>query len=141
MKSAGLGLESYAADHGGRFPFHTNGCAAALALPVAGGYCSDSELTGPGHVARVYVQGLSRADDAQIAILFDKVPTPGGDHCHFFQRMRAPVGREVYTIGNGLSFILEREWSKFSKKQMDLLVAAGITRAQAEEYYSETLNR
>ena len=141
MKSAGLGLESYAADHGGRFPFHTNGCAAALALPVAGGYCSDSEFTGPGHVTRVYVQGLSRSDDGEIALLFDKVPTPGGDHCHFFARMRAPLGREVYTIGNGMRFILEREWSKFSRRQMDLLVAAGIPRAQAESYYSETPNR
>jgi len=141
MKSAGLGLESYAADHGGRFPFHTNGCAAALALAVAGGYCCDSELTGPGYVTRVYVQGLSRANDGQLAMLFDKVPTPGGDHCHFFQRMRAPLGREVYTIGNGMRFIPQREWSKFSIEQVNLLVAAGIRRREAEDYYSEIPRR
>lgn len=137
MKSAGLGLESYAADHGGRFPFHTNGCMAALALAIAGRYCSDSELTCPGYIPRVYVQSLSRTNDGEIAILFDKVPTPGGDHCHFFQRMRAPLGREVYTIGNGMRFIPESGWSKFSREQVDLLVAAGMKQLQAEDYYSE----
>jgi len=136
MKSAGLGLEAYAADHGGRFPFHTNGCAAALALARAGSYCSDSELTGPSYVTRVYVQGLSRADNSEIAILFDSVPTPGGDHCHFLQRMRAPLGREVYTIGKGMRFIPETEWSTYSREQVSLLVAAGIPRPQAEDYYS-----
>jgi hypothetical protein len=141
MKSAGLGLESYAADHGGRFPFHTNGSAAALALPIPGGYCSDSELSGPGYITRVYVQGMSRADDGKIAILFDKVPTPGGDHCHLFQRMRAPLGREVYTIGGGMRFIPESKWSEFSREQIELLVGAGIPRPQAEAYYSESPRR
>jgi len=141
MKSAGLGLESYAADHGGRFPFHANGCSAALALASSGGYCSDSELTGPGYVRRVYVQGLNRTNDGEIAILFDKVPTPGGDHCHFFHRMRAASGREVYTIGSGMRFIPEREWSKYTREQVSLLVAAGISRPQAEAYYSEIPKR
>src|SRR3569832_1217055 len=74
-------------------------------------------------------------------MLFDKVATPGGDHCHFFRRMRAPLGREVYTIGNGMRFILERDWSKFSRRQVELLVAAGIPRAQAEGYYSANNKR
>lgn len=136
IKSAGLGLDTYAADHFGRFPFHTNGSAAALILAIAGGYCSNSELTGPGYVTRVYVQGLGQADNGQIALLFDKVPTPGGDHCHLFQRLRAPLGREVYTIGNGMRFIPESEWAEYSKRQVTLLIAAGIPRLQAEAYYS-----
>jgi hypothetical protein len=137
MKSAGLGLESFAGDHGGRFPFHTNGCAAALAQAIAGGYCSGSELSGPGHIPRVYVQGLSRANDGEIAILFDKVPTPGGDHCHLFRRIWAPLGREVWTIGAGMSFIPESRWPAYAKRQVESLVAAGMPKQQAENYYLE----
>ena len=156
MKSAGLGLESYAADHGDRFPFHTNGYADALILASKDGYCSDAELTGPGYkpevlervrksgehapeneFGRVYVQGLSCADNTKIAILFDKIPTPGGDHCHLFRRLWAPLGREVYTIGDGMHFILESEWPRYCREQVALLVTAGVNRPQAEAYYYE----
>jgi hypothetical protein len=44
---------------------------------------------------------------------------------------------EVWTIGSGLRFIRESEWPDYSKKQIELLVAAGIARTQAEMYYSE----
>ena len=157
IKGGGLGLEGYAEEHGGLFPFHTNGYGDALVL-VNDGW--DAALTGPGYDAkvferarrtgedapesefgRVYVQGLSRTKDPEIAILFDKLPTPGGDHCHLFRRMRAPLGREVWTIGSGMRFVPESRWPTYSREQIELLVAAGIPRQQAEKYYSEKANR
>lgn len=107
----GQSLGFYAHDHSGRFPFHTNGYGDALVMMESGW---DEALTGPGYDAsvfarvrrtgedapeiefgRVYVQGLSETNDPEIVLLFDKMPTPGGDHCHFFARVRAPLSREV----------------------------------------------
>ena len=149
-----MSLIAYASDHGGRFPFHTNGYGDALVL-VNDGW--DAALTGPGYSAevfgrvrssgedapesefgRVYVQGLRDTDTTEIVILFDKLPTPGGDHCHGFRRLFAPLGREVWTIGGGMGFVPEEQWPAFSKEQTELLVGAGITREQAEMYYSES---
>jgi hypothetical protein len=153
IKGGGISLEGYAQHHGGRFPFHTNGYGDALLL-VNDGW--DAALTGPGYdtqvferarktgedapeneFGRVYVQGLSETNDPEIALLFDKLPTPGGDHCHLFARISAPLGREVWTIGSGMPFIPESRWPAYSKRQIELLVAAGISRQQAETYYSE----
>ena len=158
MKVGGLGLMGYAHEHGGQFPFHTNGYGDALLLLINDGW--DAALTGPGYhtqifqrgrktgedapeseFGRVYVQGLRDSNDAEIALLFDKLPTPGGDHCHLFSRMFAPLGREIWTIGGGLRFISESRWPAFAKEQIELLVAAGIPREQAERYYSESLKR
>lgn len=149
----GLSLEAYAHEHGGHFPYHTNGYGDALLL-VNDGW--DAALTGPGYdtqvferarrtgenapeseFGRVYVQGLRDTDNAEIGILFDKLPTPGGDHCHFPRRLIAPLAREVWTIGGGTRVIAESEWPAYAKKQIELLVAAGIPRAQAEMYYAE----
>lgn len=153
MKGGGLDLEGYAHEHGGVFPFHTNGYGDALVL-VNNGW--DAALTGPGYDAtvfervrrtgedapesefgRVYVQGLSRTNDPELALLFDKIPTPGGDHCHLFRRMWAPLGREVWTIGGDMAFIPESQWQVYAKRQVELLVAAGVPRQQAESYYAE----
>lgn len=157
IKGGGMHLKVYAHDHDGRYPFHTNGYGDALIL-VNGGW--DAALTGPGYDAmvfdrarksgedapefefgRVYVQGLSETNDSKIAILFDKLPTPGGDHCHLFRRMFAPLGREVWTIGGDMNFIPESRWPTFAKEQVELLVAAGIARKQAETYYFESSKR
>ncbi len=157
MKGGGLDLMGYAREHGGQFPFHTNGYGDALLL-VNNGW--DAALTGPGYdtqvferarktgedapeseFGRVYVQGLRDINDPEIAILFDKIPTPGGDHCHLFRRLFAPLGREVWTIGGDMRFIPESRWSAFAKEQIELLVAAGIAREQAERYYSESPKR
>ena len=149
-------MMGYAHEHGGQFPFHTNGYGDALLL-INNGW--DAALTGPGYdtqvferarktgedapeseFGRVYVQGLRDTDNPEIAILFDKLPTPG-DHCHGFRRLSAPLGREIWTIGSGMRFILESRWPVFAKEQVELLVAAGIARAQAERYYSERATR
>lgn len=157
IKGAGLALIFYADENGGNFPFHPDGYGDALLLLDEN---SDDSLTGPGYdtrvlkrvrktgenapeneFGRVYVQGLSETSDPNIALLFDKLPTPGGDHCHLFRRMTAPLGREVWTIGLGMQFIPESEWPAFSKNQIGLLVNAGIAREQAEAYYSEKAMR
>lgn len=149
----GLSLSAYAQEHEGRFPFSPNGYAAALVMVNAGW---DASLTGPGYNARVfervrrtgeiapasefgrvYVQGLSATNDPEIALLFDKLPTPGGDHCHFPRRLIAPLAREVWTIGSDHRVIPETEWPAYSKLQIELLVNAGLPKEQAENYYSE----
>jgi hypothetical protein len=151
IKQVGLALETYAHYHGGLYPFHTNGYGDALLMLEEE---SLSLLTGPGYTAevfqrardnktdvpenecgRVYVQGLSETNDG-IALLFDKTPSPG-DHRHFLSRISAPSVREIWTIRSGMHIIRESEWPAYAKKQIQLLVEAGIPRKQAEAYYSE----
>jgi hypothetical protein len=153
MVGGGQSLTRYAREHGGQFPFHTNGYGDALVMMESGW---DSTLTGPGYdtavfervrrtgedapeaeFGRVYVQGLTETNNPEIALLFDKLPTPGGDHCHFLARLSAPLAREVWTIASGRQVIRESEWRAFAKRQIELLVAAGISREQAERYYAE----
>jgi hypothetical protein len=156
IKQADGMLEQYAITHGGRFPFHTNGYGDALLLLVADDPTCAMMLTGPGfddrpflralkngghlpeaECGRVYVQGLSVSNDVEIAILFDKIPTPGGDHCHMLQRLKAPLGREVLTIGGGHGgYVPESEWPEYSRKQIELLVQAGMTRQHAKSLYA-----
>ncbi len=142
-------LNQYAHEHGGRFPYHTNGYGdAVLLIPDVWLGC----FSGPGydtkawekarrtgaHVpeavcGRVYVQGLSVTNSPDIILLFDKIPSPG-DHCNGFRRIHAPLVREVVEIG-GVDIIPESDWPAVAKRQIELLVAAGISREQAERYY------
>lgn len=148
-------LAQYAQEHGGRFPFHTNGYGdAVLLIPDVWLGC----FSGPGHdtkaweearrtgsdvpedqCGRVYVQGLSATNDPEIILLFDKIPSPG-DHRHLFSRIGAPQVRDVVKIG-GVEIIPESEWPAIAKRQVELLVAAGIAREQAELYYSANAKR
>ena len=148
-------LAQYAQEHGGRFPFHTNGYGdAILLIPDVWLGC----FSGPGYntraweearktggnvpedqCGRVYVQGLSSTNDPGIVLLFDKIPT-AGDHKHSFGRIGAPLVREVVTIG-GVDIIPESEWPAMCKRQIELLVAAGIASDQAESYYSEKVKK
>jgi hypothetical protein len=156
IKAATLSLRIYADDHHGRFPFHTNGYADALLL-VADAWLPS--FTGPSYNAavlerarqtgqhvpesacgRVYVQGLTDEDSPNIALLFDKVPSPG-DHRHLFSRLHAPLVREVGMLDGSMRTIKESVWPAFAKQQIELLVAAGITREQAQMYYSEKAKR
>jgi hypothetical protein len=145
---AGGCLNRYADKHEGRFPFHPKGYPAALLLMDEDGF---SFLTGPGYDAgplreakrtgkdlveedcgRVYVQGLTKQSDQRIALLFDKLPTPGGDHCPLPTRLWAPFGREVWFVGAGRRFVLESEWPAFAREQVELLVQEGFDRHKAE---------
>ena len=155
ISGTGLSLLTYAEENGGRFPFHTNGYGDALLLltnEMAGFWAG---FTGPGYdgkvfaeaartgrhipeeaCGRVYVQGLSRTNDPEIALLFDKLPTPGGDHCNGLARLRAPLGREVWIVGGGIKWIHETEWPQFARGQVQLLVKAGMSRREAEGLYA-----
>ena len=153
----GQSLRIYAQDHGGRFPFHTNGYADALLLLDDSW---DTALTGPGYTAavfermrktggnapeaefgRVYVQGLAETNAPDIAILFDKLATPGGDHCHGLGRLWRPLVREVWTIGGGRKVIAENDWKAYAVNQVTMLVAAGIPRETAESYFGTEITK
>jgi hypothetical protein len=153
--AAGLGLQNYADEHGGQIPAHPNGYGDALLLLGDDLYYC---FTGPGYstkafeeaqrtgrdlpeseCGRVYVQGLTNKTKglSNIVLLFDKLPTPGGDHCHFANRCFAPLGREVL-FGNGTRrFIEEAHWPAFAREQIELLVGAGIPRKEARRLYAE----
>jgi hypothetical protein len=151
IKSAGLGFQAYAHEHQGSFPSNTNGFGNALLVLVKGGYCTIGEITGPGddgrvfgeamktgapipeeRCSRVYIQGLSGNDNPQIALLFDKKPTHGGDH---FRRPWRPLLREVSLLDGSMQAILEKNWPAFASNQVELLVQAGIVRTAAQHYY------
>lgn len=152
IKFAGLELIRYADEHHGRFPVHPKGYANALLLLDEDCFHA---LTGPGYDAaplrnakrsgaelsevecgRVYVQSLSKKSNPEIALLFDKLPTPGGDHCPLPARLWASLGREVWFVGGSMEFVPEREWPEFTKKQVELLVQEGFEREEAERLFT-----
>jgi hypothetical protein len=161
IKISGSTLQSYAADHEGRFPYHTNGFGDALLLHVKEdalnyGDTNTGEytvrfITGPGDdgkvfkdalrnstavpeekCSRIYIQGLTETNNPQIALLFDKKSTRGGDH---FRRPWGSLLREVCMLDGSMQTIREELWAAFSKRQIDLLVEEGIDSATAEHYY------
>ena len=155
MKNAGLGLNLYARDHEGRFPFHTNGFGDALLLFVKEEPSSLLSVCGPdddgqlfvaaltngldvieARCSRIYVQGLSDSNNPNIAILFDRYATRGGDH---FRSHFAHYVREVGMLDGSMQRIRAEGWSDFAFNQINLLVAAGIPRQTAEGYYKDTL--
>jgi hypothetical protein len=155
MPAALLGFHEYADHHGGRFPYHARGYGNALLLMDEMYYPT---LTGPGYdtkpfldakhngtelaeedCGRVYVQGLSMKTKSglwNVAILFDKLPTPGGDHMPLPGRMWHPLGREVGFADASHRFIPETDWPAFAAEQIELLLAEGIPRAEAERLYA-----
>jgi hypothetical protein len=160
IPQAGLALRIYAGDHFGHFPAHTNGYGDALLLLLEGEYTLSYALTGPGYdrfvfdcaltnrtdvpeaeCGRVYVQGLTETNNPELVILFDKLPTPGGDHCHGFARLTAPLCREVAFVDGSRRTIREAGWPQFSRKQIELLEKEGFSREQAEALYAETPKR
>jgi hypothetical protein len=152
IKAAGLTLDGYAQDHGGKFPYDVKGYGNALLILPEECYHT---LTGPGYdtdafheakrtggvlheddCGRVYIQGLTTKSNHQIALLFDKVPTPGGDHCHFPTRLWAPLGREVWLVGCHQEFVPESAWPDFASKQVELLVKEGFDRQVAVRLFT-----
>jgi hypothetical protein len=152
MKQTGLSLRTYALDHGGRFPFHTNGFGDAILLLIKELGDDPRLFTAPGdngslyrkcvktsahmpeeRCTRAYVQGLSDTNNPQIALVFDRYPTREGDH---FRRPWGPRLREVAMLDGSMEVIREEKWPEFRRKQIELLVAEGITRAQEEELYA-----
>ena len=68
--------------------------------------------------SRVYVQGLCETNSPEIAILFDRYSTPGGDHFHSPWR---PLVREVCMLDGSMQVIRETNWAQFSSSQIELL--------------------
>jgi hypothetical protein len=152
IKAAGMHFRLYCEDHGGRFPFSTNGFGDALLLlaedqgdwviDVVTGVGDDGgayrmALSNGTHLAetncsRIYVQDLTTNSDHEIAMLFDAYPIHGGDH--FRCPWRPPV-REVCLVDGSMQIVPETDWPAFAQKQIELLVAEGIARTNAEKYY------
>lgn len=151
MKQTGLTLAQFASQHQGKFPFHTNGFGDALVLLLTEMGERPKLVTAPGddgawlqefiqsganvpeeRCTRAYVQGLSEGSNPEIALIFDRYPTRGGDHR---RRPWGPKLREVWMLGSDHKSIKERDWPEFARKQIDLLVAEGVARSEAEKYY------
>lgn len=161
IKISGSALRTYASEHQGRFPYDTNGFGDALLLLVKEdalqmGDTNTGEytvrfITGPGdngkvfqdalrsggHVpeekcSRIYIQGLSESNNPDIAILFDKKSSRGGDH---FRRPWGPLLREVCMLDGSMKTVPEEKWASFSKQQIQLLIQDGIKSSVAERYY------
>jgi len=160
IAQVGMAFQMYANDHAGRFPAHTNGYGDALLLLLRDDPALSFALTGPGYdrlvfdcaltnhtdvpesqCGRVYIQGLAANCDPSIVLLFDKLPTPGGDHCHGLARLSAPLCREVALADGSHQTIREHDWPEFTRKQIELLVEEGFSREQAEAVYAEEPKR
>jgi hypothetical protein len=160
ITQAGLSLRQYSVEHYGKFPFHTNGYGDALLLLIRDKYTNSDPLTGAGYESsvfdraltndtdvpesecgRVYIQGLTESSNPEIVLLFDKLPTPGGDHCHGLARLTAHLCREVALVDGSHQRIREADWPEFSRKQVQLLMKEGFSREQAEIIYREKPKR
>jgi hypothetical protein len=65
--------------------------------------------------------------------VFDRYPTRGGDH---FRRPWGPPLRDVALLDGSMLSIREEKWPEFRRKQVELLVAEGISQADAEKLYA-----
>ena len=138
MKNAGLSFRIYAGDHDGKYPFHANGFGDALVAFLKENSPSEAIFfTAPGDDAsllkkclndgtdvpedrctRMYVQGLNENSNPEIAMIFDRYPTRGGDH---FRRPWGPWLREVSLADGSMQAIREKNWPTFQKeRELDL---------------------
>jgi hypothetical protein len=155
ITQAGLALRFYANEHGGHYPTHTNGFGDAIlpligtadAHPFTGPMFDASELlaakaTGrdvdESKLGRIYVQGLTETNNPAIAIMFDQLATPGGDHCHGLARLFSTAGREILWLDGTRDFVKSADWSAFAANQIALLVSEGIDLRTARRYYEMT---
>ncbi len=157
IATAGVAFRMYSRDHYGHLPFSTNGFGNALLLLADADSTNDylggtvANICGPGddgHLyrealknhsvlpedkcSRVYIQGLSESNDPQICILFDRNSCRGGDH------FRSPWGRrvrEICMLDGSWEAIRDEDWPEFSRKQVELLIAAGFSRTNALHFY------
>ena len=156
IKATAIAFSSYAGDHGGKYPTHTNGWGDALLLLVKSNYADISLICGPnddGRVfrealekgtdvpeelcSRVYVQGLSKDKANGVLILFDRVSFPGGDH---FYGLKEPI-REGLEGDGSTSQINDKLWLRYSREQVTKLMELGFSREQAAGYFPDAKER
>jgi len=156
IKQTGMAFRMFADEHHSQLPFSPNGFGNALLLLAKADSTVINSLCGPdddGHnfkaaliknsiipedqCSRVYIQGLSETNDPSICILFDRNSCRGGDHS------RSPWGhrlREVLMLDGSMEVISDERWPEFSRKQVELLVAAGFSRTNALRLYPAAKN-
>jgi len=134
IKSMFLALELYAQEHGGIFPAGQASPEASLSLLHSEGLLDADILRGktvkeervreafaaasplgPETCGWQYVEGLSQADDARIAILWSK-----GELGHYGEHFLHPA-REVLLLGGGTKWITHPKWDGFQQEQEQLL--------------------
>lgn len=153
-KILSAGLQLYAEDHHGKFPYHTNGFGDALLLLLKEEIETEPRiLTAPGDeggifkaclanganvdetkCTRIYIQGLSRTEigESPVAMVFDAYPTPGGDH---FRRPWGEPTRDVVMTDGIVEFIREKNWPGFATNQIERLVKLGLKRSDLEKLF------
>ena len=133
IKGMGLSLRTYAMDHDGRFPAGGDAPEASLSLlysnyvdaytlrgktvPLAvaqAALAKDGKL-GPDSCGWHYVEGLTEADDPQIAILWDKVGLG-----HNGERLKRGGHEVAFADGSG-QVISGARWPEFLENQRQLL--------------------
>ena len=134
-----MSLRAYAEEHDGHFPAGESSPEASLSLLYRGGHgvgadllrgktvpeaavqevLDRGELLGPNTCGWHYVEGLTLADDSNLALFWDKV---GLGHNG---RVLPRGGHEVCLLGGGHEYIPEADWPQFLQKQEALLVARG----------------
>jgi hypothetical protein len=128
-----LGLQNYADQHGGRYPFGEKTSEASLSL-LFPNYADADLLRGktvpletvenvlaagrgldPDSCGWHYVEGLTKSDDGRIAIFWDKV---GLGH----NGQRLPTGgHSVYFLGGSHGVVTAEEWPQFQEEQAKLI--------------------
>lgn len=129
----GLSLRTYAMDHGGRFPTGGETPEASLSLlysnyenahtlrgkavplEVAQAALARNGKLGPDSCGWHYVEGLTEADDPEIAILWDKSSLD-----HNGGRVRGG-GHEVAFVDGSSRYVSGARWPEFLKRQEQLL--------------------
>jgi hypothetical protein len=134
IKQMGVSLQMYADKYGGRFPAGEKTPEASLSLLYREAYgqpqdlrgksvpenvvrsiLEDGGLLGPDSCGWHYVEGLTIADDPELAIIWDKAGL--GHNC---ERVAGGV-HEVCYLGGFTDRIPDEQWAAFLARQADLL--------------------
>jgi hypothetical protein len=127
-------LEQYAIEHAGHYPTGESSSEASLSLICRSNYMDaytirgmivpentvrkileGGGLLGPDTCGWHYTDGLTRADDPRIALLYCKQPLG-----HNGQRTK-DGGRQVVFVGGNIEWISGSKWSSFLHEQEELL--------------------